>query len=87
MLNKSKASSTAKNILKQQIQLKEWNAAKDLFKQQNNSNEQKNLGTLEVTQKSHGQKLQWTHEYTASMGNVDITCLWISRMKYNQAEM
>ena len=38
---KSKASSTAENRLKQQLQLKviEWNAVKDLFEEQSNSNE------------------------------------------------
>ena len=41
MPTKSKASATAKNSLKQQLQLKviEWNAVKDLFEEQSNSNE------------------------------------------------
>ena len=41
MPNKSKASSAAKNSLNQQLQLKviEWNAVKDLFEEQSNSNE------------------------------------------------
>ena len=40
MPNKSKTS-TAKNSLRQQLQLKlvEWNAVEDLFEQQSNSNE------------------------------------------------
>ena len=49
MPNKSKALSTAKNSLKQQLQLKviEWNAVKDLFEEQSNSNE--NLSILRET--------------------------------------
>ena len=41
MPNKPKASSSAKNSLKQQLQLKviEWNAVKDPFEEQSNSNE------------------------------------------------
>ena len=41
MPNKCKASSSAKNSPKQQLQLKvlEWNAVKDLFEEQSNSNE------------------------------------------------
>ena len=41
MPNNSKASSAAKNNLKQQFQLKviEWNAVKDFFEEQSNSNE------------------------------------------------
>ena len=45
MPNKSKASSTAKNSLKQHLQLKviEWNAVKDLFEEQSGSNEGLNI--------------------------------------------
>ena len=64
MPNKSKASSTAKNSLKQQLQLKviEWNAVKDLFEEQSNSNEglSKLRETLELlrSKRAVGQKLQ-----------------------------
>ena len=63
MPNKSKAS-TAKNSLKQQLQLKmiEWNAVKDLFEEQSNSNEGLSIlrETLELlrSQRAVGQKLQ-----------------------------
>ena len=52
MPNKSKASSSAKNSLKQQLQLKviEWNAVKYLFEEQSNSNKGLSIlrGTLEL---------------------------------------
>ena len=82
MPNKSKASSTAKNILKQQLQLKaiEWNAVKDLFEEQSNSNEGLSIlrETLELLRSQKEQldiscselmKLQLTSEELTTLAN------------------
>ena len=57
---KSKASSAAKNSLKQQLQLKviEWNAVRDLFEEQSNSNEGLNI-LRETLEHLRSQKKQW----------------------------
>ena len=82
MPNKSKASSTAKNGFKQQLQLKviEWNAVKDLFEEQSNSNEGLSLfrETLELLRSQKEQldrscsdlkKLQLTSEELTTLAN------------------
>ena len=82
MPNKSKASSTAKNSLKQQLQLKviEWNAVKDLFEEQSNSNEGLSIlrETLEILRSLEDQldkncselmKLQQTSEELTTLAN------------------
>ena len=82
MPNKSKASSTAKNSLKQQLQLKviEWNAVKDLFEEQSNSNEGLSIlrETLELLRSQKEQldrscselmKLQLTSEELTTLAN------------------
>ena len=82
MPNKSKASSTAKNSLKQQLQLKviEWNAVKDLFEEQSNSNEGLSIlrETLEILRYQKEQldrscselmKLQLTGEELTTLAN------------------
>ena len=81
MPNKSKAS-TAKNSLKQQLQLKviEWNAVKDLFEEQSNSNEGLSIlrETLELLRSQKEQldrscselmKLQLTSEELTTLAN------------------
>ena len=82
MPNKSKASSTAKNSLKQQLQLKviEWNAVKDLFQEQSNSNEGLSIlrSTFELLRSQKEQldrscsklmKLQLTSEELTTLAN------------------
>ena len=82
MPNKSKASSAAKNSLKQQLQLKviEWNAVKDLFEEQSNSTEGLSIlrETLELLRSQKEQlerscneimKLQLTSEELTTLAN------------------
>ena len=82
MPNKSKASSAAKNSLKQQLQLKviEWNAVRDLFEEQSNSNEGLSilLETLKLLRSQKEQldrscnelmKLQLTSEELKALAN------------------
>ena len=82
MPTKSKASATAKNSLKQQLQLKvvEWNAVKDLFEEQSNSNEGLSIlrETLELLRSQKEQldrscselmKLQLTNEELTTLAN------------------
>ena len=82
MPNKSKASSTAKYSLKQQLQLKviEWNAVKDLFEEQSKSNEGLSIlsETLELLRSQKEQldricselmKLQLTCEELTTLAN------------------
>ena len=82
MPNKSKASSSAKNSLKQQLHLKliDWNAVKDLFEEQSNSNEGLSIlrETLELLRSEKEQldrscnelmKLQLTSEELTTLAN------------------
>ena len=82
MPNNSKASSTVKNSLKQQLQLKviEWNAIKDLFEEQSYSNEGLSIlrETLELLRSQKEQldrscselmKLQLTSEEITTLAN------------------
>ena len=82
MPKKSKASSSEKNSLKQQLQLKviEWSAVKDLFEEQSNSNEGLSIirETLELLRSQNEKldricnelmKLQLTSEELTTLAN------------------